>query len=145
MDKATGSVWVILRSDGHRTVCRAVGEVDAVGRIVVAYGPIQRIEAVVDACTLVEPSPAEAEWAERNLPVAGNRKDIFDMISGERQRQDEKWGAQDDASDSKWLAILVEEVGEVAQRMLQGGEWVEEELVQCAAVIVAWLECRRRR
>ena len=66
---------------------------------------------------------------------------ILDAITAERVAQDEKWGEQNH-SDYMWLAILTEEVGEVAQAMLeeQGLERVREELVQAAAVIVAWLE-----
>jgi NTP pyrophosphatase (non-canonical NTP hydrolase) len=68
---------------------------------------------------------------------------IFEKIAAERTRQDAKWGEQNHA-DPKWLAILVEEVGEVAKAMLEHNE-AQGELVQCAAVLVAWLECRDRR
>ena len=38
-----------------------------------------------------------------------------------------------------WNAILIEEVGEVSKALLTGGD-LEAELVQVAAVAVAWLE-----
>ncbi len=64
-------------------------------------------------------------------------------IEDERQRQDEKWGVQNH-NDLKWLAILMEEVGEVAKDMLKyGGD--RRELVQVAAVAVAWMEAIDRR
>lgn len=70
---------------------------------------------------------------------------IWEAIQAERRRQDEKFGVQDH-SPEKWLAILVEEVGEVAQAILQGTvEDYREEVVQVAAVAVAILEAERRK
>ena len=68
------------------------------------------------------------------------------LIISERIAQNVKWGEQNH-DDCKWLAILAEEVGEAAQAMLQeqGAARVREELVQAAAVIVAWLEAMDRR
>ena len=81
--------------------------------------------------------------------------EIFNRIQAERQRQDDKWGQQSH-DDYVWLAILSEEVGEAAQAILKVNDPaegsnvfqdsdVEWELVQAAAVIVAWLESRQRR
>lgn len=67
----------------------------------------------------------------------------------ERQRQNKKWGEQNH-SDEWWLAILTEEVGELAQAILHakfGGKAsddVEKELIQTAAVAAQWVECLRR-
>ena len=82
-----------------------------------------------------------------------NRSEIFKAISNERDRQEQKWGEQNH-SDLKWLAILMEEVGEVAQTILQREEknhptkscnklafkLRNEELEQVAAVCIAWME-----
>ena len=67
--------------------------------------------------------------------------DIFrNAVSEERQRQLEKWGEQFH-DDLKWLAILLEEVGEVAKAILENdGEQSIEELVQVVAVIETWIE-----
>jgi NTP pyrophosphatase (non-canonical NTP hydrolase) len=61
---------------------------------------------------------------------------IFDAILEERRRQDRlhRWNKK-----TNKLAILVEEVGEIAMA-LQGEGDLEEELVQLAAVCVRWLE-----
>lgn len=61
---------------------------------------------------------------------------IIDAIIQERQRQDRLhiW-----TKKTNRLAILIEEVGEIAQG-LQGDGCLEEELVQLAAVCVRWLE-----
>lgn len=66
---------------------------------------------------------------------------IINDIVKERNRQDVLWGADRDLSHSRWLAILVEEVGEVAKAM-QEGDWrdIRTELTQVAAVAVAWIE-----
>jgi NTP pyrophosphatase (non-canonical NTP hydrolase) len=64
----------------------------------------------------------------------------------ERDRQDAKWGVQDH-TDEHWLVILTEEIGEVARAMFEGDDpgHLDDELTQSAAVIVAWLESRKRR
>lgn len=74
---------------------------------------------------------------------------VMHSIDQERKRQDTKWGEQNH-SDEIWLAILMEEIGEVAKAMLAGQDAhdpdaIKQELVQVAAVSVAWLECMKRR
>jgi NTP pyrophosphatase (non-canonical NTP hydrolase) len=66
---------------------------------------------------------------------------IFELIKEERKRQDKKWGVGYQQSAGTWLAILMEEVGEVAKAVLTG-DWDngKKELIQVAAVCVAWLE-----
>jgi len=62
-------------------------------------------------------------------------------VKDERGRQDAKWGSQRDLPDRTWLAILVEEVGEVAKAMLEhDDEGLKKEIVQVAAVAVAMIE-----
>ena len=70
--------------------------------------------------------------------------DIFIDVANERQRQDEKWGREfPGRRDSFWYLILAEEVGEVAEAILKGQvDDMKTELIQCAAVIFAWLELR---
>ena len=75
------------------------------------------------------------------------RRDIFN----ERQRQDIKWGEQNH-SNEWWMIILVEEIGELAEAMLneQFGmspdkpTSVRKELVEAVAGGIAWLECMDR-
>lgn len=78
-------------------------------------------------------------------------KSILEEVAHERRRQDGKWGPQYH-HDAHWLAILMEEVGEAAECVCKaevppvspGAEgWrtaVRAELVQVAAVAVAWIE-----
>ena len=81
----------------------------------------------------------------------------FKMIWMERIKQNVQWGEQDH-SDFKWLAILGEEFGEVCNSVVEAyalnnteerrrGAFnnLEYELVQTAAVCVAWIEAIRRR
>ncbi len=71
-------------------------------------------------------------------------------ILNERLRQDEKWGVQDHP-DEIWLAILVEEVGELCEAVLHekfkmgGDKDVRTEAIQIAAVALAWIECHERQ
>ena len=74
---------------------------------------------------------------------------MFDRIilevKDERERQNNKWGEQNHDSYT-WLAILVEEIGELAQAALHnsfGGEakgTLRTELLHTAAVAIQWLE-----
>ena len=81
------------------------------------------------------------------------RENIFRLIDEERDRQDKLHPLpklkKDDSAESEalyniiycneFLAILVEELGEVA-RALQGEGDLKEELVHTASVCVRWLE-----
>jgi NTP pyrophosphatase (non-canonical NTP hydrolase) len=68
-------------------------------------------------------------------------------VCDERQRQEQlkKEGkflytcADAEMTDGERLAVLVEEVGEVA-RAMNDGKGLREELIQVAAVAVAWVE-----
>ncbi len=69
---------------------------------------------------------------------------IIDILE-ERDRQKAKWGDQVNPP-FLWLAVLTEEVGELSQALLHnlfGGKakgTAYKELVQVAAVCVAWME-----
>lgn len=80
---------------------------------------------------------------------------IFAAIRAERKRQGEKWNrfhswGYGDCSNPELpnpvkVAVLTEEVGEVAKAMLErDNEALRTELVQVAAVCVAWLESLER-
>lgn len=83
-----------------------------------------------------------------SVPVFNTRPAVLSDIDGERGRQNAKWGEQNH-TDPLWLAIATEELGEAAQEVLteefgtagNGHGDLREELVQCAAVLVAWIEC----
>ena len=69
-------------------------------------------------------------------------------VEEERNNQDRKWGEQNH-EHYRWCAILGEEVGEVSEAVLkadpeegEGGAFIRirEELIQVAAVAVAWVE-----
>jgi hypothetical protein len=76
---------------------------------------------------------------------------IFAAIRAERKAQDDRWGAEHDPGDGFLLAVLVEELGEVARELNEPwpapaiGRLLRSELVQVAAVAVAWLETLERR
>lgn len=66
-------------------------------------------------------------------------KAILADVEAERRRQIGKWGVQTHTKD-RWLAILVEEVGELAKAVLEGTDNAEEEAIQVAAVAAAIAE-----
>ena len=74
----------------------------------------------------------------------------FRDVERERRAQDLKWGEQNH-DPLQWLAILTEEVGEVAQEVLRnhfGGRSLTDyrmEMVQVAAVAVAAIESLDRQ
>ena len=66
---------------------------------------------------------------------------ILELVYLERSRQDKKWGYPRQVSDELWYTILGEEVGEVARGILERDvDNLKDELVQVAAVCVAWLQ-----
>lgn len=76
---------------------------------------------------------------------------VFEDILDERERQDAKWGVQDH-DYPLWRVILGEELGEADQEWLRchfgerhRREELRMEMVQCAAVLVAMIECHDRR
>lgn len=100
-----------------------------------------------------------AELKREGAQVVGEkdghaRSGALARIAAERRRQDEKWGVQRH-HDFKWLAIIAEEFGEVALAVNEihpaipgsgsgaSQDWrarLTEELIQVAAVAVAWIE-----
>jgi len=78
------------------------------------------------------------------------RDQIWAAILAERDRQAAKWGGGHDwgtgdcsstlVSPAVKAAVLAEECGEVARAALDGTLELQAELVQVAAVAVAWLE-----
>jgi len=78
-------------------------------------------------------------------------KGVVEKLENERKSQIERWGCNDH-KDIEWLSILVEEVGEAARAINDSDddddldyEKLELELIQSAAVCIAWLECLRTR
>ncbi|MFJ5716560.1 hypothetical protein [Neobacillus sp. NPDC093127] len=76
---------------------------------------------------------------------------VIDDIAAERWRQIAKYGHQSKNENADWLAVLVEEVGEVCQA-LQKGTPAEKttdasnlymELIQVSAVAAKWAETVR--
>ena len=66
---------------------------------------------------------------------------VFETIAAERREQDERWGAERHLDLRLWTTVLAEEFGEVARAVLENNpEELRRELVQVAAVCVAWLE-----
>ena len=65
---------------------------------------------------------------------------VLREVVAERGRQDRRWGEQNH-SPVRWLAVLAEEVGEVAEAVLGFDDRrYRAELVQAAAVCVAAIE-----
>lgn len=68
------------------------------------------------------------------------RDRIYLDVEAERLRQEDKWGFQHHGR-FEWANILMEEVGEVSKAGNDGDmTGLRAEIVQVAAVAVAWLE-----
>lgn len=122
------------------------------------YHSINRIDDENDSCFILNGDQVELVDTS-NPPVAFRWKDLYqtreeflaynppvrkaiqEMIVEERLKQDIKWGPARTMNPFKWAAILTEEVGEVSSACLeQDDENLKEELIQVAAVALAWLE-----
>lgn len=95
-------------------------------------------------------SEVYAEIRAEMQASAARRERALDEVRAERERQDAKWGTQTHGPEV-WLAILVEEVGELAEAILvhrnpgddRNGTHCEDmrsEATQIAAVAVQFLE-----
>jgi len=82
------------------------------------------------------------------------RDDVYHLIDQERKRQSVKWAGKHewgwgdcsshDVAEEVKSAVLTEECGEVARAVLDRNKTeLRNELVQVAAVAVAWLEGMR--
>lgn len=77
----------------------------------------------------------------RNAQAIIDTEWVLKMVREERDRQDQKFGSQRSQSYPVWNTILSEEVGEAAKEVLEKNlDNLRSELVQVAAVAVAWLE-----
>ena len=94
---------------------------------------------------------AEVEVLREQITCDGVRQDIYDAIGHERDRQARLWSAshawgEGDCSSPTLppivkSAVLAEECGEVARAVLEhDAHNLPRELIQVAAVAVAWLE-----
>lgn len=72
------------------------------------------------------------------------RRTILAQVSVERDRQDAKWGGipgVERRDDHTYAAVLGEEFGECCKAWLERDtEGLREELIQVAAVAIAWVE-----
>ena len=69
---------------------------------------------------------------------------VMEDILAEREFQDNKWGDQVKNTNALWNVIATEEVGEAAREIYENGDNLYHEVIQCAAVYMAWAEALRR-
>lgn len=79
--------------------------------------------------------------------MMGNiRNNIFDLITAERARQDQKWGYPQYNTLCEWASILGEEYGELCEELNERNfgrgnrERIIEEAIHVAAVAVSIIE-----
>jgi hypothetical protein len=68
---------------------------------------------------------------------------VLNAIRAERARQDQHHKTDGKTSSAEWLAILAKKLGDTAASLLNNqprSRELEQELVEVAAVAVAWLE-----
>ena len=89
-------------------------------------------------------TPARDAASDARFDTREPRNGIFWEVDYERDRQDAKWGGipgVERRDDHTYPAVLTEEVGEACQAWLERDtRALREELVQVAAVAVAWIE-----
>ena len=103
---------------------------------------LQCDDCVAEAATVRKAKEVEYQIDQR----------VLDAIVKERQRQIDKWGRYKDMPPPVWLMVLGEEFGEACaaahDTLYDDGNTGDEdhldaELVQVAAVAIAWLEERK--
>ena len=74
-----------------------------------------------------------------------HQDDVIQDVLNERTRQNNIWGDQVQNTNDRWNVIAVEEVGEVARSIYEEDDInLYREIIQTAAVYVAWAEAIRR-
>lgn len=71
-----------------------------------------------------------------------NTTEFVAAVAARREAQDRKWGVGTQRDCDRFLAILLEEVGEVAKELNEGRDpgRLTDELVDVAAVCAKWAE-----
>lgn len=71
-----------------------------------------------------------------------HRMKIISDILVERINHDEKWTTQCHHEPGHWLAVVMEEVGEIAKECLESKDNINlyNEIIQAAAALAAWAE-----
>ena len=103
----------------------------------------------------------ERAFEDESALISNEMIDVLGDIARERQRQDERWGADRQLDDTLWYTILGEEYGEVGRAILEGMDGGDEanapeptgepdqhlynELIQVAAVAACHAEAVRAR
>jgi len=96
---------------------------------------------------------AKMQSAKLEAQRAAEEDPNWAWIKAERAKQDARWGEQNH-NDFRWLAILSKGIGKVAACIVShinepmtaiGATFLKNELIQVAAVCVAWSECIERR
>ena len=98
----------------------------------------------------------KTKWTRFPIPTETENftamENVLEEVIIERLKQDDERGQQDHP-DSEWLGILVEEVGEASEEVnninfledAAGPKRLREELIQVAAVAVAWIQVLDRK
>lgn len=121
-------------------------------------GYAQREMAELHGWAFEEDDGADAPTRGTRSAPRGSTWNVLEEVAQERARQDTKWGIQNH-EPSDYFAILAEEVGEAAKEVVEFNfssakglrdvhrrlELLREELVQSAAVAVAFIEALDRR
>lgn len=86
-------------------------------------------------------SENKPKWLPTALGASPAQLRIMANIAAERTRQDAKWGIRP-GDHPEWFSIMFEEVFEVSKALndRQPIDELREELIQVAAVAVAWIE-----
>ena len=85
---------------------------------------------------------SQEKFRKNRIEIA--RAVVMEDILAEREFQDNKWGDQVKHTNALWNVIATEEVGEAAREIYENGTKLYHEVIQCAAVYMAWAEALRR-
>lgn len=89
---------------------------------------------------LMDKHPVSGRKPDKDALTDLRAAEIQELVITEWFRQRNIWNVQTHES-GKWLLILMEEVGEAAQAFLQGRRRAAIiELIQCAAILLSWIE-----
>lgn len=129
---AQDAKWGEQHDSDEKWLATVVKRLGGLSKAVLEKNEVEFLTKIVEVGGLLQ------DW----VAFRGFKVDFYKLIQLERDAQDKKWGPQHH-SDERWLAITIEEVGEVSEAFQDKGDTeFLKEMTQVAAVLENWVTSR---
>ena len=126
------NVWDEQHHSDEKWLATAIKKLGKVSKAFLEENEVDFLKEIVQFTALIH------DW----VASRGFKANFYNLIQLERDAQEKKWGPQHH-SNERWLAITVEEVGEVSEAFQEKGDTeFLKEITQVAAVLENWVTSR---